>query len=143
MNASVLSFRVVSAATDLTLTVRLDDLVIYQGVAPIDYQEVRHEFDDSTECEHVLSFELSGKSSEHTKLDADGTIISDAVITISEIAFDDIALGHMFTQVTQYHHDHNGTTDPVAEPFYGVLGCNGRAEMRFSTPIYLWLLENM
>jgi hypothetical protein len=143
LNNSVLSFRVVSAATDLTLTVRLDDLVIYQGVAPIDYQEVRHEFDDSTECEHVLSLELSGKLSEHTTLDVDGAIISDAVITISDIAFDDIALGHMFTQVTQYHHDHNGTTESVTEPFYGVMGCNGRAEMRFTTPIYLWLLENM
>jgi hypothetical protein len=121
----------------------LDDLVIYQGVAPIDYQEVRHEFDDSTECEHVLSLELSGKLSEHTTLDVDGAIISDAVITISDIAFDDIALGHMFTQVTQYHHDHNGTTESVTEPFYGVMGCNGRAEMRFTTPIYLWLLENM
>ena len=125
------------------LTVCLDHDVIYSGIPTVDTQEIRYEFDDSTESEHVLIFEMSGKLPEHTTLDADGNIIDDAVLTISGIAFDDIALEHMSTEVTKYHHDHNGTTESVTEPFYGVMGCNGRAEMRFTTPIYLWLLENM
>lgn len=125
------------------LAVCLDHDVIYSGIPSVGTQEIRYPFDDSKESEHVLTFEMSGKLPGHTILDAAGNIIDDAVLTISSIAFDDIALGHMFTEVTKYHHDHNGTTESVTEPFYGVMGCNGRAEMRFRTPIYLWLLENM
>jgi len=143
LNTSALSFRIKATGADLKLTVRVDDCVIYQEIVPVESQEIRHEFDDDTESEHVLSFELSGKLPEHTMLDAQGNIISDAVIAISDVAFDDVALGHMFTEVTRYHHDHNGTTEPLIDPFYGIMGCNGRVEMRFSTPIYLWLLENM
>ena len=125
------------------LTVYLDHDVIYSGIPSLGTQEIRYEFDDSKESEHVLTFEMSGKRPEQTTLDADGNIIDDAVLTISGIAFDDIALGHMSTEVAKYHHDHNGTTESVTETFYDVMGCNGRAEMRFRTPIYLWLLENM
>jgi hypothetical protein len=49
----------------------------------------------------------------------------------------------MVTEVAAYHHDTNGSTAPVTDSFYGTMGCNGRVEMRFTTPIYLWLLENM
>ena len=143
MQTCKVSFGVIATAPDLYITVCLDDTVIYQGLAPTDLQRIAHEFDDSIETDHVLSFELCGKLAEHTKLDPDGNIVSDSVVTISDVALDDIELNYMFTQVTLYHHDHNGTTAPVTEPFYGVMGCNGRAEMRFSTPIYLWLLENM
>jgi hypothetical protein len=118
-------------------------MVIYNGITSVGTQEIRYEFDDAEESEHVLTFEMSGKKPGHTTLDAEGNIINDAVLNISDIAFDDIGLGHMFTEVTKYHHDHNGTTESITQPFYGVMGCNGRAEMRFSTPIYLWLLENM
>jgi hypothetical protein len=121
----------------------MDDHVIYQGSVPVDSQQIRHEFDDNTESEHVVTFEMSGKVPEHTAQDADGNIISDNVVTISDVAFDDITLGHLFTEISNYHHDHNGTTESVIQPFYGVMGCNGRVEMRFRTPIYLWLLENM
>jgi hypothetical protein len=128
---------------DLTTTVLLDDRVIYQATGLLDGEQVRHEFDDSSDSEHVLVFELSGKLPQHTQLDSQGNIVSDALVTISDLAFNDIELGHTFTAVTRYHHDHNGTGACVTEPFYGVMGCNGRAEMRFTTPIYLWLLENI
>jgi hypothetical protein len=49
----------------------------------------------------------------------------------------------MVTEVAAYHHDTNGSTGAVTDSFYGTMGCNGRVEMRFRTPIYLWLLENM
>mgnify|MGYP003352455181 CR=1 FL=1 len=42
-----------------------------------------------------------------------------------------------------YRHDYNGTGQPTEDNFFGVLGCNGTVELRFTTPIYLWLLEHM
>lgn len=138
-----LSFCVAATGPDLRLVARLDDVVVYDGYPELDSVIVEHEFNDDQEQEHTLVFELQNKLPEHTEINAAGEIIKDRCITIADVAFDGIALGHMFTEVASYHHDHNGTTDPVTEPFYGVMGCNGRAEMTFSTPIYLWLLENM
>ena len=37
----------------------------------------------------------------------------------------------------------NGTQPEIADNFFGIAGCNGTISFRFSTPIYLWLLENM
>jgi hypothetical protein len=104
---------------------------------------VEYEFDDFEERDHLVSFEMQGKLPEHTKVTEAGQIFEDRCVTITDIAFDDIQLGHMVTEVATYHHDTNGTTGQIIERFHGVMGCNGRVEMRFSTPIYLWLLENM
>jgi len=49
----------------------------------------------------------------------------------------------MFTELATYTHDFNGTKELTQEKFYGVMGCNGTVSLKFATPIYLWLLENM
>jgi hypothetical protein len=45
--------------------------------------------------------------------------------------------------VAKYQHDFNGTGKLTTQNFYGELGCNGTVSLKFSTPIYIWLLENM
>jgi hypothetical protein len=106
-------------------------------------QEFRHEFPDLDDEEHCFEIELSGKTPDHTKINDQGDIVQDVVAEISDVALDDIQLGHMFLEKTQYYHDHNGTTDPVQDQFFGSMGCNGRVKLRFTSPVYLWLLENM
>jgi hypothetical protein len=69
--------------------------------------------------------------------------VSDATLAISNLAFDEIKLGHMVTKLATYDHDFNGTKAPVQDRFYGEMGCNGTVSLGFTTPIYLWLLENM
>lgn len=140
-----LSFSVRSsqADTDIRLLVTVDGYPIYDGNPGLDAENIVHQFDDSTEQQHVLCFELQGKTAAHTQLSDTGEIIRDTVIMVDELAFDDISLGHRFTEIANYYHDTNGTTKLLSNQFYGVMGCNGRVEMRFSTPIYLWLLENM
>jgi len=49
----------------------------------------------------------------------------------------------MPTHIIQYCHDFNGTQPAVVDRFHGSLGCNGTVTLKFTTPIYLWLLENM
>ena len=96
-----------------------------------------------TECEHELRLILKNKMETHTKIDDNGAIVSDATLTISDLAFDEIKLGHMVTKLATYTHDFNGTKELTQEQFYGEMGCNGVVRLKFTTPIYLWLLENM
>ena len=138
-----LSFDIFASGPDLRLQTFLNGHCIWDRYPTAEIETLSHEFDDSTEQQHVLEFYMSGKLAEHTVIDDTGTILKDSCVHIANISFDDIQLGQLFNEVAHYHHDHNGTTDPVTQKFYGVMGCNGRAEMRFSTPIYLWLLENM
>jgi hypothetical protein len=143
MSTAKLSFSAAASGPDLRLLVRLDDQLIYDAHPVAEPLTIEHEFDDSEERDHVLSFEMQGKLPEHTMIDEAGEIFEDRCLFITDIAFEDIPLGHMVTEVALYHHDTNGSTDPVVENFYGTMGCNGRVELRFSTPFYLWLLENM
>ena len=138
-----LTFDVSATGPDLRLQVILDDAVVWDDYPGSEIQTVSYDFDDGLEQKHLLEFVMLGKRPDHTVIDAAGAIQADRCIYITNIAFDEIRLGHMFTEATQYCHDHNGTTDMVIEKFHGVMGCNGRAKMSFSTPIYLWLLENM
>jgi hypothetical protein len=93
--------------------------------------------------EHELRFQMKNKTIDLTQIDEDGKILKDACLTISDVAFEDIELGHMFIEQTSYTHDFNGTQAEISEKFYGAMGCNGTVSLKFTTPIYLWLLENM
>ena len=143
MSTTTLSFHVAATGTDLRLVVRLDDTVIYDGYPVNEPVLISHEFADHDDQDHILVWEMRGKLHTHTKISDTGEILDDRVIKISDVAFDEITLGHTFTKQCQYHHNNNDTTDPVTDNFHGIMGCNGRVEMRFTTPIYLWLLENM
>jgi hypothetical protein len=96
--------------------------------------------DDS---DHELKFILKNKTADHTQVDDAGNIVVDATLTITDLAFEEIRLGHLFTEHAVYTHDFNGTQKEIQDEFYGVMGCNGTVSLKFSTPIYLWLLENM
>ena len=143
MSTAILSFLVAATGPDLRLVVRLDDTVIYDGYPVEKPESISHEFADEDGKTHALVFEMSGKKPAHTQMSDTGEILSDRVIEISDVRFDDIALGQMFIEQCRYHHNTNDSTDPIVDSFYGIMGCNGRVEMRFTTPIYLWLLENM
>jgi hypothetical protein len=65
------------------------------------------------------------------------------VLSIANVTMDGIKLGHMFSEKTCYYHDFNGAELLAEHNFFGVMGCNGYVSLKFSTPIYLWLLENM
>ena len=95
------------------------------------------------EGNNELKFVLKNKTQDHTQVDEQGNILSDATLSISNIAFDNVGLGHMFLEQTVYHHDGNGSQDPVEDKFYGDMGCNGYVSLKFTTPIYLWFLEHM
>jgi hypothetical protein len=106
-----------------------------------DYRIAQDIADD--DGDHELRFVLKHKHSDHTQVDTDGSILSDATVTVSNIQFNEIDCQYLTTKLAQYQHDFNGTGKPTSESFYGELGCNGTVSLKFSTPIYIWLLENM
>ena len=94
--------------------------------------------------EHELKFVLKNKTTDHTKVDDQGNIVKDACLIVKNIKFDEIDLGYdCFTKLARYHHSYNTDQAPVVETFYGEMGCNGYVVLQFTTPGYLWLLENM
>jgi hypothetical protein len=96
-----------------------------------------------SENNHTLMFVLKGKTGAHTQLSSDGQIVKDARLHIKNICFDQVQVDQIFFDRAEYQHDFNGTAQTTQEKFYGELGCNGTVKMNFSTPVYLWLLENM
>jgi len=93
--------------------------------------------------EHELRFVLKNKTLDHTQVDSDGNIVADANLIVTDLAFDEIELKSMVPEQTVYMHDFNGTGAIVHDRFYGIMGCNGTVSLKFTTPIYLWLLEHM
>jgi hypothetical protein len=106
-------------------------------------QSVTVELADQDDTEHELRLVLKNKITAHTQVDEQGNIIADARLQITDLAFDEIQLGHMLIEQAVYTHDFNGTGKETEDKFYGELGCNGTVSLKFSTPMYLWLLEHM
>lgn len=95
------------------------------------------------EAEHELRLVLKNKMPAHTLVDANDTIVSDALVSVRDIAFDGILLNQLMTELAEYHHNFNGDATLCVDKFYGDMGCNGTVHLKFTTPIYLWLLTHM
>jgi hypothetical protein len=106
-----------------------------------DTQEISVEISDH-DAEHELKFVLKNKMSEHTTVNDEGVIVSDARLSITDLAFDEILLAQIVANKATYTHDFNGSGAKTQEKFYGEIGCNGTVSLKFATPMYLWLLEN-
>lgn len=103
---------------------------------------VRFDLEDD-DSKHELRVVLKNKLPQHTKIDAEGNIVEDAVIMVDRFEFAEIGVDQVVQEQAVYHHDFNGSAAPVQAQFYGSMGCNGTLSLKFSTPIYLWMLEHM
>jgi hypothetical protein len=127
----------------LRLTVRFDNTTIFDNILTDGLIKIQHEFVEKDDVQHTLEIEMSGKTQNDTVVDAHGNIIDDRLIEISSLNLGDIDIGQLFFDFSEYHHDFNGTADPLCDKFAGIMGCNGIVKFKFSSPAYLWLLENM
>ncbi len=126
----------------LGMRIFIDNKIIYENLHIQHEQQVEYCLPDS-DAEHQLIFELFGKLPEHTKIDQDGAIIKDALLLIKNVSIDEIDISQVMEKLAVYSHDFNGTQSSLDDVFRGALGCNGTVRLNFSTPLYLWLLENM
>jgi hypothetical protein len=130
------------ATAELGFEAWIDDKKFHDTDHVAGRQQIFIEIPDD-EAEHELRLIMKNKTTEHTQVDEDGNIISDATLYITDVAVDEIKLGHMLTELATYTHDFNGTQSLATVKFYGELGCNGTVSLKFSTPTYLWLLEHL
>jgi len=127
----------------LGLEVWLNEVLMQDFTAVVGPMPATMLVNDDAEQEHELKFVLKNKTQDHTKVDETGNILQDSVVEIKNLRFDDIEIGHMFYEKAVYHHNFNGSGADIKDKFYGTMGCNGTVSLKFTTPIYLWLLENI
>lgn len=127
----------------LGVEVWLDNVVHYDNEHITEPMTILIPIDEHIDAEHILKLILKNKLPEHTQLSESGEIVADAVINVTNILFDQIPVESIFLNQARYTHDFNGTQSIVQDKFFNCMGCNGTVELKFSTPIYLWLLEHM
>jgi hypothetical protein len=131
-----------TAAVPLGMEVWIDDQKLFDQAHVQESHKFSADISDN-DGEHELRLVLKNKLSEHTQVDANNTIVSDARISVSDIEFDGIALNQLVPDLAEYQHNFNGSGELSVHKFYGELGCNGIVSLKFTTPVYLWLLEHM
>jgi hypothetical protein len=132
-----------SADNPLGLEVWVDDKLLQNIGSVTGPMNISVEVEDADDVAHELKFVLKNKTQEHTTVDEAGNILKDSVVEIKNVKFDEIELGHMFYEQAAYTHDFNGNGSATEDKFFGTMGCNGSVSLKFTTPMYLWLLGNM
>jgi hypothetical protein len=129
--------------TPLGVEIWVDNDQVFNTEHLEDSCKFEHYLDDS-EGNHELRFVLKNKLPSHTVVDDNGNIISDSTISINDISFDEILVGStIVTNIAVYTHAFNGDGEKTQNKFYSEMGCNGEVSLKFTTPVYVWLLENM
>lgn len=145
-SADFIVLKCILASTDSTvplgMRILLDDKTIYENFHIKDQENVEYKLSD-VDAEHTLVFELFGKLPSHTKINESGEILKDALIFIKDLTIDDIDISQVMQDLAVYRHNFNGTSDTIEDVFRNAVGCNGTVSLKFTTPVYLWLLENM
>jgi hypothetical protein len=108
---------------------------------------------DMSEGENVLSIAFLNKSDHDTVLDAQGNIVNDLLLNIEKIEIDDIDLGTLIWSHSIYEPVYSdsylqnlaqkGETPQKQITNCVNLGWNGTWKLPFTSPFYIWLLENM
>lgn len=106
--------------------------------------EIDAEIEDDTT--NFLTIEYYNKDpNTDVVIDDDGAISKDKRVAIASISFDDIELD--FFQFDEQDTFKYEPIDPDAVSATGFqaskLSWNGKTTLRFTTPIYIWLLENL
>lgn len=129
-------------AVPLSFKILLDDVVVYTIDHVVQPAQFSFEVPDA-EGNRELQFVMTGKKQEHTVIDEQGKIIKDAMLTISNVCFDGIDITQILSEHAVYTHNFNDTQAPTQDKFFGHMGCNGTVSLKFTTPVYFWLLEKM
>jgi len=129
-------------ANPIHLQIVLDETVMFDEDV-VNEETVSFEFNED-ENDHTLRFLILGKNDAHIIRDEDGNVLDSTELSITDISFGGIDITNIImTSPLEYRHDFNGSADETIDKFYSIAGCNGEIILNFSTPIYLWLLENM
>ena len=100
---------------------------------------------------YALKIQRSGKKVSQTIVE-DGKIVKDQILHISNIEIDDISIGNLIfegvytPEYSRKWYEENlikGITLPKTYKNTKELGYNGLWNFEFSSPFYMWLLDNL
>jgi hypothetical protein len=143
MTQSEFTFTVRATSPDLHFKFVFDGKEVFSDAVTSE-RTFKHCFDDENDQDHVVEFFMSGKTFEHTVVDDAGVIVDDHVIEIFDFSLEGVESTQLFYKLNTYHHSFNDeNADIIEDKFYGIMGCNGKIEFKFSSPVYFWFLENI
>ena len=87
---------------------------------------------------HEIRVMLMNKNGRRDTILEDGKIVKDMLLTVDSILLDDIDLGFIINTKGNYK-----TDEGVEHPNMTSLGWNGTWTLPFTSPVYMWLLENL
>ena len=133
-------------SNDVESGLRLDISLNNKSLQTIDANKPTQKIQLSVECdpgEQLLCFTLKNKTPQHTVINDQGEIVKDSSIGIENFVIDHVELEHTFYEQCRYKHDFNGSQEPIDDDFFGTMGCNGTVSLKFTSPVYRWLVDNM
>ena len=133
-------------SNDVESGLRLDISFNNKSLQTIDASKPTQKIQFSVECdpgEQLLCFTLKNKTPQHTILNDQGAIVKDSSIGIENFVIDHVELEHTFYEQCRYNHDFNGSQKLIDDDFFGIIGCNGTVSLKFTSPVYRWLVDTM
>lgn len=133
----------------------VNDAVIVHNTLTASMNEVEYfEFDvEIVEGPGSLVVEMLNKLPIDTVLDLDGNIVEDLLLNIDSVEIDEIDLGSLLWTASEYRPIYNELYKAKMEQSGQVLpdsikncvnlGWNGKWILPFTSPFYIWLLENI
>ena len=112
--------------------------------------EFEHEFEEDSE--HNLIIDYIFKTVDQTKRDADGKVLADQMLHIKSIEIDEIDIGALVYEAVYtpiypepWATQQRQAGNELPESFKNVtsMGHNGTWRFKFTSPWYMWLLENL
>lgn len=99
---------------------------------------------DVTDGMHKIKVQYLDKETPDTRIDNDGNIIADHLVNIERLEIDEIDLGHMTYNKSEFLPDRDCRPDlPERITEMVNLGYNGIWQMEFESPTYIWFLDNL
>ncbi len=96
--------------------------------------------DSSKNTEYNVQIEMSGKTDNHT-IFIDNEVKQSTLIEIKNMQLGEFKLTPAFLEnIATYHHNSNGRSEFITEPYTSNLGCNGAIKFTCKIPLYDWLL---
>lgn len=152
MDTEKLNFKIglsgTGSATSCTFQILVNDTVyIEEQTKP---ETTVYEFDcDIQEGEHCLKIKLLDKDNIKVVKDSEGNLIEDFLLNIDSVEIDDIDIGALKWTHSSYFPEYpENYIDQQQKAISEVKNCvtmgwNGVWQIAFTSPFYVWLLENL
>jgi Ca-dependent carbohydrate-binding module xylan-binding len=147
MSTETLNFKITLSGTFWDkrpkFSIWIDDTKIQDGeITSAEHQTIEFS-QELSETDHQLKIRLENKEDTDV-VQENGNIVKDMLLNIEDITIDDISMGFQLWKATYYPDEKKMFNGKEIESITGCvnLGWNGSYVVNFSSPFYIWLLEN-